>query len=236
VVDVPGADHDETAAALQRDARSVGYWPFRACFEEGLRRAPDLGGAVTVRLRARARHEPYDGAEVAASTLADTVVAACVAREAGLLHLRVSAEIEDASLLTPRTLRVTLGPGDDAVLSPPAVPQAEEIRDALRAFWPAVERCYAAIFPTSPDAGGRLELRLRLGAGGRVAEIVEGETRFRPAQVTECVLAVYRGARLPGMEASRHDRAFVYPLHLEAMSEPDEVAPERGESGTSAAR
>ena len=46
VVDVVAAQGGASAAALQRTARNLGYWPFRQCYEEGLRRDPHLAGIL----------------------------------------------------------------------------------------------------------------------------------------------------------------------------------------------
>jgi hypothetical protein len=46
-VDVADASGGASAAELQRVARNVGYWPFRHCYEEGLRRDQKMGGKVS---------------------------------------------------------------------------------------------------------------------------------------------------------------------------------------------
>jgi hypothetical protein len=209
---VPGADRDGAPAELQRAARNLGYWPFRTCFEEGLRRAPELGGTVTVRLRLTPGG--VDGADVAASTVRDPVVAACVAREAG--HLRLAGGDP------PRTsaLEVTLGAGDEPVFVPPPVHNAQALRQALREPWSAVEQCFAGALTRAPDAGGRMELRFRVQPSGAIREVAEADTRFPDFDVTRCVLAVYRAAALPAFQAPAHDETFVYALHFEAAPAP----------------
>jgi hypothetical protein len=219
VVDVPEADRDRAAAALQRAARNAGYWPFRACFEEGLRRAPDLHG--TVELRLRASHGDLDGSDVVGSTLRDPVVTACVAREAAALHLPAGDDRRSAAM------GVTLGAGDDSVFVPPPVRNAVALRQALRGSWGAVERCFSDGLAHAPEAGGRMELRFRVEPGGGVAEVTEAETRFRAIDVTRCVLGVYRAASLPAAAGARGDATFVYPLHFEAV--PVGAAPAPGD-------
>jgi hypothetical protein len=205
---VPDADQDPAEGELQRAARDQGYWPFRGCFEEGLRRAPDLGGAVTVHLR----FSPggANSADVAASTVHDPVVVACLAREAG--HMRLPAN----DLSRAAVLQITLGAGDEPVFIPPPIRNAQAWRQALRGSWSAVEQCFADVLAKTPDAGGRMELRFRVKPDGVIAEVAEADTRFRAIDVTRCVLGVYRAANLPGVAVSGGDATFVYPLHFEA--------------------
>jgi hypothetical protein len=212
VVDVSGADHDPAAATLQREVRNLGYWPFRTCFEEGLRRSPDLGGTVTLRIRVAP--EGLASAGVVRSTLGDPVVVACMAREAAHVHWATLDRAGTADVL------VTLGAGDEPVFVPPPVHNAPALRQALREPWSDVERCFSDGLAREPDAGGRMQLRFRVAPGGTVAEVAEAETRFRPLDVTQCVLGVYRARTLP-VAASR-DETFVYALHFE--SPPDDPA------------
>jgi hypothetical protein len=207
VVDVPDADRDPAAAALQRAARNLAYWPFRTCFEEGLRRSPDLGGKVHLDLRATGGE--LTAADVGPSTLEDPIVAACVAREAALLHL---PGVGDGAA----TIDVTLGAGDDPVFAPPPVRNASSLRQALRAPWDAVQRCFAEGLASDPAAGGRMQLRFRVEPTGAVAEVSEIDTRFRAIDVTRCVLGVYRTVNLPPRVGSSGDETFVYALHFES--------------------
>jgi hypothetical protein len=202
------ADRDPGAAALQRSARNLGYWPLRTCFEEGLRRAPDLGGKV--RLDLRATGGELTAADVGASTLGDPVVTACLAREAALLHLPAAGDG------APAAIDVTLGAGDDPVFAPPPVRDAASLRQALRAPWDAVQRCFAEGLASDPAAGGRMQLRFKVEPSGAVAEVSEIDTRFRAIDVTRCVLGVYRTVSLPPRRASSSDDTFVYALHFEA--------------------
>ena len=212
VVDVPDADRDPAAASFQREARNLGYWPFRTCFEEGLRRLPDLGGTVTLRLRVSP--EGLAGGGAVRSTLGDPVVVACMAREAARIHWTAPDQARIADVL------VTLGAGDEPVFVPPPVRNAPALLRSLREPWSDVERCFSDGLAKEPDAGGRMELRFRVAPGGTVAEVGEVETRFRPLDVTQCVLGVYRARTLPG-GASREE-TFVYALHFE--SPPDAPA------------
>jgi hypothetical protein len=215
VVDVTEGD---TTGELQRTARNLGYWPFRGCYEEGLRREPLLAGKVAIRVFVAASGA-VDRSEALPSSLVDPVVAACVGREARHLSFP-SGPSERAAVL-----EVTLAVGDEPVVAPPPLPNAASLREALRAPWSAVQQCYADRLAKAADVGGRMELHFRVQPNGEVSEVAEGEPRFADLDVTRCVLGVYRTSRLPpqampsrrGREhGSRAPSDFVYPLHFEA--------------------
>jgi hypothetical protein len=212
VVDVPEATGGVSAAERQRTGRSIGYWPFRHCYEEGLRRDQHLGGKVDLEL-AVAPGGAVDRAAITGATLHDESVVLCVAREAQHLALASGESPSSAKL------ELTLSTGDEPVPVPHAVPHADEVREALRASWPSVKQCYANEAAKHPDVGGRMELKFRVRPGGEVAEVAEGDTRFGDIEVTRCVLGVYRSAKLPGVAHGSHDASFVYAMHLEARPE-----------------
>ena len=81
IVDVVAAEGGAAAPDLQRAARNLGYWPFRQCYEEGLRRDPRLAGKVSLE-PAIGPSGAVDRSVVTAATVRDEIVAACVAREA----------------------------------------------------------------------------------------------------------------------------------------------------------
>jgi hypothetical protein len=212
VVDVTEATGGASAADLQRAGRNVGYWPFRHCYEEGLRRDQHLGGKISLDL-AVAPGGAVDRASVTSASLHDESVVLCVAREASHLAL---APGESA---TSAKMDLTLSTGDEPVPVPHAMPHADDLRDALRSSWPAVKQCYASEVTKHADAGGRIELRFHVRPSGEIAEVAEGDTRFGDVDVTRCVLGVYRAAKLPGVAHGSHEASFVYALHLEARPE-----------------
>jgi hypothetical protein len=93
---------------------------------------------------------------------------------------------------------------------------ADDLREALRASWPAVQQCYTTELAKHPDAGGRLELRFRIHSGGEVAEVSEGDSHFGDVDLTRCVLGVYRSGKLKAGGHAAHEGSFVYAVHLEA--------------------
>ena len=216
VVDVMDATGGASAAELQRTGRNVAYWPVRHCYEEGLRRDQHMGGKVDLDL-AVAPGGAVDRASITGATLHDESVVLCVAREAA--HLALSP----GESATSAKMELTLSTGDEPVPVPHAMPHADDLREALRASWPAVKQCYAGELAKHADTGGRIELRFHVRPGGEVAEVAEGDTRFGDVEVTRCVLGVYRGAKLPGVAHGSHEASFVYALHLEAR--PEQGAP-----------
>ena len=112
VVDVVQAQGALAGAELQRVARSSGYWPFRRCYEDGLRRDQRLKGKVVLEVVVAEDGSVESSAAMTASTLADDAVVACVAQEAQ----RLSFATDEAP--TTATLSVALSPGDEPV--PPA--------------------------------------------------------------------------------------------------------------------
>ena len=79
-------------ADVLRQARSKGYWPFRLCYEEGLRRSQKLHGTVHVRVTVGASGA-VRGAQKVAAEVDDPTVVGCVVKAArGLRFPRPSEE------------------------------------------------------------------------------------------------------------------------------------------------
>jgi len=214
IVDVVDARGGAPAAKLQRVARDAGYWPFRRCYEEGLRRDQQLAGKVSLDVRVAAAGS-VERSTPTGTTLRDDSVVACVAREARSFSLPPSESLTDAAV------DVTLSPGDEPVPVARPVPNADRLREALRASWPAIEQCYASELTSHPDAGGHMELHFRVTSGGEIVEVAEeGDRRFGDVQVSRCVLGVYRTTRLPALENATRERDFVYGLHFESVPDP----------------
>lgn len=210
VVDVAGAEGGSPAADLQRAARNFGYWPFRRCYEAGLRHNQRLSGKVLLELVV-AESGAVHSTLVSSTTLADAVAVWCVAREAQ--HLAFAATRSE----TRASMTVSLWTGDEPVPVPVPVAHAAELREALRAFWPALARCYADGLAHQPDAGGPMDLHFRVAGDGQILDVTErSEARFAAAEVTGCVLGVYRTAKLPPLSGgAAGETSFDYSLHFE---------------------
>jgi hypothetical protein len=92
------------------------------------------------------------------------------------------------------------------------------VREVLRTKWPTVEKCYREGLARHRDLGGRLTLRFRTRSTGELAEVAEVEPRFADIDVTRCVLAAYRGLKLPKLAK---EETFSYAVHLEAKEAGD---------------
>jgi hypothetical protein len=209
------------AADVQRAARNLGYWPFRQCYENGLRRNQQLAGKVSLELGV-APGGAVDRSVIVGTTLRDEISAACVAREAQGLALP-SGDSEGSVRMD-----VSLATGDEPVPVPRPTVLADSLREALRTSWDRVRSCYAGKLADHPTAGGEMDLDFRVLTSGQVIEVAEGEPRFNDVAVTRCVLGVYRGMTLPALHGTRdasggsrpQDVTFVYAMHLEATPEP----------------
>ncbi len=222
IVDVVEAHGGAGAAEVQRAARNLGYWPFRQCYENGLRRNQRLAGKVSLELGV----SPGGAVErsvVLGTTLRDEISAACVAREAQGLALP-AGESEGSVRLD-----VSLAVGDEPVPVPRPTVLADSLRDVLRASWDGVRSCYAGKLGDHPTAGGEMDLDFRILNSGQVIEVAEGEPRFNDVSVTRCVLGIYRGMTLPSPHGTRdasggghaaQDVSFVYAMHLESTPDP----------------
>ncbi len=213
VLDARGA----AAADLQRIARDAGYWPFRRCYEDGLRRDQELAGKVSLALAISPSGQVVQSA-VTGATLHDRAVRACVAREARQLVFAPAAAMATAAT------EVALATGDEPVAVSVPVARAEEIRRSLQTVWPAAEQCYSRALVVDPRAGGRIELLFRIDVHGEIAEVSQGSTDMPGSELARCVLGAYRGLRL-GLPEANHERHFVYALHFE--TDPTPNVPER---------
>ena len=210
IVDVTSVGAGANQADVQRLARAKGYTPFRHCYEEGLRRDQKLGGKVSMDL-VLAADGTVSMAKKTASTVGDASVDQCVVREAS--HLALARP--DSGTPTVAMV-VTLAVGDEPVPVPHAAPHADKLRDALRARWSGVEVCYKQGLDKKRDLGGRIEVRFKVKPTGDIVEVGEGDTHFSDADVSKCVVGVFKGAKLPKV-GGKHETSFVYAIHLEAI-------------------
>jgi hypothetical protein len=213
VLDARGA----AASDLQRIARDAGYWPFRRCYEDGLRRDQELAGKVSLALAISPSGQVVQSV-VTGATLHDRSVMACVAREARQIAFAPGTAMATAAA------DVALASGDEPVAVSVPVARAEELRRSLRTVWPAAQQCYAQALVVNPLMGGRIELLFRIDVHGEIAEVSQGATDMPGSELGPCVLSAYRGLRL-GLHEANHERHFVYALHFERDPTPN--APER---------
>jgi len=210
-------------AEVLRQARSKGYWPFRLCYEEGLRRSQKVHGTIDVRVSVGATGAARSASKVAAE-VDDPTVIGCVVKAARGLALP-APERGTPSV----TLQVSLWPGYDAVHTAPAQ-EAKKPRmgdtaalvTALRTHLPEVRSCFVEGRKRHPGLWGRIGMRLRIRAAGEIVDATEIESRFPDPDVTFCVLKSFAHSDVP---APREELIIVYPLRLGALPSPHEGAP-----------
>ena len=217
IVDVKSVKGNVQQADVQRQARAKGWGLIKSCYEEGLRRNQRLNGSLGFEVTIGADGNVSTWNEKGAS-LTDASVNLCVVREISRLGIftadNASANVE---------FQVFLSPGDDPVPVPHIAPRADTLASVLRSRWAGVEVCYREGLERHADIGGRMEMRFRVRPAGDVADVVEGDTHFADADVSRCVLDVYRNTKFRKV-AGRHDETFVYALHLEASPELTKMA------------
>ncbi len=209
-VDVTEVRGDAGEADMQRAARLKSYWPFRICYEQGLRRMQKLHGTIKLRLTIGPTGRP-SGVQQLTAELGDAAVVSCVVKSAMGLGLPAPASGEPQI-----TLDISLWPGDEPVsvksaLRGSASPaEAKAITDRLRTYLPDARACYAAGLRRHEGLWGRLGLALHIRAG-IVAQVNEVESRFPDPEVTECVRKVFLRSTVPSTDG---ELTIVYPLRF----------------------
>jgi hypothetical protein len=200
------------ATELQRTARDAGYWPFRRCYEDGLRRDQELSGKVSLVLAGSPGGQVED-APAAGTTFQDKIVVACVKREAR--HLPLPPSESDAGA----TMDVTFGAGDEPVAVPLPAGRGLGLRGALEGVWPEARQCYSRALAVDPNVGGRIEILFHVDVHGEVTEVSGSGSQVAGSGLATCLIEAYRAAHLAFPEGSG-PRRFVYALHLETDATP----------------
>ncbi|HEY2408139.1 MAG TPA: AgmX/PglI C-terminal domain-containing protein [Polyangiaceae bacterium] len=223
VVDVHATDRRSQPAIgaraldqIQAQMRSSGYWPFRRCFEAGLRDAPALEGETRFSLSVSARGRVLK-VRVLDSKLSDRSVVTCLLNAAQKLKFTARP---------PRRIEliasIHLWPGDGPAPDPPeAATDADDAPfDASRTTSliahesTAISQCYEQALARDPTLWGRLALTVTLERDGTVHRIEEAESRFPDALVTRCAQAVI--ARLVFPPVLSKPFVFVQPIRFGA--------------------
>jgi hypothetical protein len=216
-VDVLKVSGHVSEAEVLRQARSKGYWPFRLCYEEGLRRSQKMHGTVHLRITIGS-NGAVRGAQKVAAEVDDPTVVGCIVKAARGLSLPAPERG-----MPSVTLEVSLWPGDDSVHSSvstegkkPRASDTAALLTALRAHLPEVRSCFAEGQKRHPGLWGRIGMRLRIRAAGEIVDASEIESRFPDPEVTFCVLKAFAHSDVP---APREELIIVYPLRLGALPE-----------------
>ncbi len=182
--------HDRVLSqtSLLARSRKYGYWPFRLCFEEGLRRDQKLGGKTRLRFRVTTSGS-IRGGRLVDTKLSDPEVAKCLVEAAPEIRLLPPPRGIDVELL------VSLWPGDAAVPSledapeTPAKLDSEAIAASLGEIRTAFSDCYADGRTRDPALWGRLELGIEVDEAGAIKDVRERDSRFPDPEVTTCAIS-----------------------------------------------
>lgn len=225
--------------ALLAQARSHGYWPFRLCFEDGLRESGKLHGKTDVRVRI-GRDGRVVSTHLGSSELRDDSVQRCLSDRARALHFTPGPRRP-----VEATLTVDLSPGDAPLPDPRAGSDANTDAGhidvaatavALSDVPASISTCYLGALAADARLWGRLALQIDVGNDGAVRKVVEHDSRFPARQVVTCAVAAVNGKRLPAPAGG--PASFVWAVRLGAPHETAAPAPlaERGQSLPSGAR
>lgn len=178
--------------SLLARSRKYGYWPFRICFEDGLRENQELKGKTAIRMTIDGRGR-VSSARLSSTKLEDPLVAQClVDRSRGLTYPPPprgrSVRFEMTVALWPGDAPVSrIGPPRGETHENPGQVDEAKLRGALEALLPDVARCYAAGLAQDPGLWGRLAFRLDLSEQGKLGPVREYESRFPDRNVRRCV-------------------------------------------------
>jgi hypothetical protein len=180
-------------AGLVAQARNAGYWPFRLCFEDGLRRDPSLRGKTRIKFTVEPTGH-VKSEKMAFTELKDHAVAKCLSARVRAMHFAPAP---------PRRVHadatVDLNPGD-APLADCEPASSDEPSGATtkvdEAAWEAalaeplrkVTDCYMEGLIRDPKLWGRLAMLLEIGADGRVLGAAEHDSRFPDQAVSACAV------------------------------------------------
>jgi hypothetical protein len=215
-----------TASTLVAHLRKYGYWPYRLCFEEGLRKDQALKGETLVRADVDANGRIVS-TRLLDTKLGNASVAECLSRKTLALQvpapgraLRVKVGIK----LWPGDAPVpSIGPPDGATLENSGRIDIAAVRSATSASTGDVAACYAAALERDPGLWGRIELRIDLDERGRVRKVAEHESRFPAREVVSCAADSLQQVAFP--RPSDGPISVVYAIRLGRPPESASPAP-----------
>lgn len=188
-------------ASLVAQARNAGYWPFRLCFEEGLRRDPSLRGKTRVKFTVETNgHVKSD--RMAFTELKDHGVAKCLAARVHAMHFSPAPARRVHADAT-----VDLNPGDaplpDSTVTAPDAPDGSSgkidenlLATAFAEPLKKIADCYATGLAHDAKLWGRIAVLVDVDADGRVQNAAERDSRFPDKAVVACAVDAVRQARL----------------------------------------
>jgi hypothetical protein len=204
-------------------SRKYGYWPFRLCFEAGLRRKQTLSGQTVVRLTTNAAGK-VTATRLVGTKLEDEAVAECLAERTRELTYEPAPgrriDVELSIKLWPGHAPVPLaGPPMEDPPENPGRLDRKAMALALEPLHGTLRDCYRQGLERDPGLWGRVQLLIEQNAKGEVTRVTEDESRFPDRQVSRCLARVVKEARLPPPAGG--ELVFCYALRLGQMPSAD---------------
>jgi hypothetical protein len=176
-----------SAGAILAQTRSKGYWPFRLCFEEGLRQGNQKSTTTVLRFSIDTRGQVSYARKMKSD--ASSEVTTCMRQAAYApkysprpprrVDVELTAQLSRGDVTLPGRDPETAARVDAAALLP-----------ALDRLEPRVSRCYAEGLARDAKLWGRIELLVARDESGRVTRTEELGSRFPDAGVMQCVQEV----------------------------------------------
>jgi hypothetical protein len=219
-------------ARVQANARRIGYWAIRSCYEPGLRKRQTLSGEVSFRATVGA-HGRVLATRLLSTDLSDRSVATCI-----VSAFRKFVLEHGAGRKVDVDFEVSVYPGHAPVPDAPVsaanarakLPLESEPANALVAAQRAgVAACLAESRKRDPRIWGRMALELSLAADGSVTGAREIESSFPDKAAVACVSDGFRVLRFD--EPKPGPSAIIVALRLEPV-QPPPAAPPSPPAGT----
>jgi hypothetical protein len=178
-------------ASLLARSRKYGYWPFRLCFETGLRKKATLGGKTRIRFRVN-RAGRILQKRLVHTKLEDREVAQCLVDAASDIELLPALRSIDVEA------SIELWRGDaplPTLVEPPEKAPTldhETIVPVVEASRTSFEACYRSALGRDPGLWGRVELAVQLDASGVVVSATERDSQFPDKEAVACVIETAR--------------------------------------------
>jgi hypothetical protein len=223
--------------AVLAQTRNRGYWPFRLCYEAGLRQNAKLRGKSLLHVIIDPKGR-VNASRVVTTELADREVATCLAERAKELKFApaparrtgvdVGVELSPGDAPLPE---LTLAPASDAPEAALARNDARRLEETLLTAVTGASSCFAAGRTLDPQLWGRIGLRFDVDRHGNVT-VREHESRFPDQGVVRCTAAAVQALPLGGMVAG--PITFAWGLRLGSPPQPLPIAPNQAKNDLSA--
>ncbi len=192
-------------ASLVAQTRNAGYWPFRICYEEGLRRDPALRGKTRVRFVVESNGH-VKSERMAFTELKDHAVAKCLSARVRSIrfspapprrvHADTTIDLNPGDAPLPDSVRAetaSVTSGDPAGIKM----DQGAVTNALEERLGKVTTCYEEALARDPKLWGRVAMLMDVDAEGRVLRAAEYESHFPDPAVPACTVEALRGAVVP---------------------------------------